>query len=346
MKKNSRITIRDVAKECGLALSTVSNALAGKQYVREPTRIKVEKAAERLGYRASALARALRMDRSFTIGVLVPDLINPAFPAYVRGVEDIAIREKCNLFLCNTDGEEAKQLWHMRGLLDRRVDGMVLIAQHVESPAVRALLAANTPFVLVQRRSSRFPDPYVGANNVDGIVAAVKHLYGLGHRRIALVKGPAESSTVAERLQAYKDYVRRLKIDGGSDLFYQGDYTVEAGYSAASHFLSLKSPPTAIIASNDVNAIGVLEAAAERGISVPAELSVVGTDDIQLASFRAFNLTTVHLQKRAMGMAAAEMLMNRIRTKRSQPAPQVIFPTHLVVRHTTAPPPANRRASR
>ena len=173
MKDRKRVTIRDVATECGLALSTVSNAMAGKQHVSEATRSQVQAAAERLGYRASAVARALRLQRSFTIGVLIADIGNPAFPAFVRGVEDVAIREKCNLLLCNTDGDLEKQLWHMRALLDSQVDGMVLISQHVEDPAVRQLMSGGTPCVLVQRRSRHHSDDYVGSNNSDGITAAI-----------------------------------------------------------------------------------------------------------------------------------------------------------------------------
>ncbi|WP_137389522.1 LacI family DNA-binding transcriptional regulator [Rhodoligotrophos defluvii] len=339
MKDRKRVTIRDVANECGIALSTVSNALAGKQHVSEETRALVREAAERLGYRASAVARALRMQRSFTIGVLIADITNPAFPGFVRGVEDVAIREKCNLLLCNTDGEEEKQLWHMRALLDSQVDGMVLISQHVDTPRVRELLDSGTPFVLVQRRSARHQDDYVGSDNVSGITQAVEHLAGLGHKRIGFVRGPMDSSTAAERLESYKAAVRRLKLDRAPELIFNGDYNLPTGYDAGLHFLSLPERPTAIMASNDLNAMGVIEAAAELGIEVPSELSVVGLDDIQLASFRRIDLTTIHLQKRAMGAAAAEMLMKRIRNPRPSPAREQIFPTGLVVRGSTARAP-------
>jgi LacI family transcriptional regulator len=338
MKHRTRITIRDVAKECGLALSTVSNALAGKQHVSEETRALVREASQRLGYRASAVARALRMQRSFTIGVLIADVANPAYPDFVRGVEDVAIREKCNVFLCNTDGIEEKQLWHMRALLDRQVDGMVLISQHTESPAVREILSGGTPFVLVQRRSLQHKDDYVGSNNSDGIIAAVEHLHGLGHTRIGLVRGPAGSTTAAERLAAYRDAVQRLKLDADPALVFNADYTVATGYQAGMYLLSLENRPTAIMASNDLNAMGVIEAALELDIDVPDQLSVVGLDDIVMASFRRINLTTIHLKKRDMGAAAAELLMKRIRAKRDFAARETIFPTSLVVRGTTAAP--------
>ncbi|CAO3433364.1 LacI family DNA-binding transcriptional regulator [Azospirillum doebereinerae] len=332
-----RATIHDVARECGVSLSTVSNALAGKSNVREETRQRVLATAERLGYRASMVARALRMQRSFTIGVLIADVANPASPDFVRGIEDMAIRENCTLLLCNTDGDEARQIVHMRSLLDQQVDGMVLISQYCEGPVVRGLLETGTPFVLLQRRSPLFADDYVGADNFTGITESIRHLIDLGHRRIAFVRGPFESSTAQERFDAYLHNVAGFGLDSDPELVCPGHYSVEGGYAAAMRFLALDRPPTAVLASNDMSAMGVLNATAERGIDVPSQLSLVGFDDIQLASFARINLTTTHLPKRDMGAAAAGLLMNRIDSKEQLSQQTVIFPTRLIVRGTTAP---------
>lgn len=332
-----RATIHDVARDCGVSLSTVSNALAGKSNVREETRQKVLATAERLGYRASMVARALRMQRSFTIGVLIADVANPASPDFVRGIEDMAVRENCTLLLCNTDGDEARQIAHMRSLLAQQVDGMVLISQYCEDATVRSLLDIGTPFVLLQRRSPLFPDDYVGADNFTGITEAMRHLTELGHRRIAFVRGPFESSTAQERFDAYLHNVAAHGLDSDPELVCPGNYSVEGGYAAAMRFLALDRPPTAILASNDMSAMGVLNATAERGIEVPAHLSLVGFDDIQLASFPRIGLTTAHLPKRDMGAAAARLLMNRIGNKEPLPQQTIIFPTRLVVRGTTGP---------
>ncbi|EWY41826.1 hypothetical protein N825_23660 [Skermanella stibiiresistens SB22] len=337
MTERKRVTILDVSRATGLALSTVSNALAGKNHVSEETRATVLEAATRLGYRASTVARALRMQRSFTIGVLVADVANPSSPDFVRGVEDVAIREKCTLLLSNTDGDEERQLLHMRTLLDRQVDGMVLISQHVSSPAVRALLDASTPFVLIQRRNPLFPDDYVGSDNVIGVSEAINHLHALKHRRIGFVRGPSDSSTAGERLETFLAEAKRLRLKVDDELVFKGDYGFETGVAAGRHFLRLRRPPTAIMGSSDINALGVMEAALESGLSIPGQLSVVGLDDIALASFRAINLTTIHLQKRAMGAAAADLLIERIRQPDRTPQ-ELIFPTRLVVRGSTAAP--------
>lgn len=338
--KGSRVSIRDVARETGVALSTVSNALAGKDCVTEATRERIQEAAHRLGYRASGVARALRMQRTFTIGVLMADVSNPSSPDFLRGIEDVADREKCSLLLCNTDDILHKQLAHMRVLLERQVDGLVLVSQYCDSPEVRELLDAGTPFVLLQRRSPKYKDDYVGADNSDGITAAVRHLTGLGHRRIAFIRGPVASSTATERLEAFERAVASFRIDRDPALVVQGNYLVEGGHQAARQLLDLERRPTAIIAANDMCAMGVLNAAHERGLSVPKDLSVVGWDDIQIASFPFIDLTTLQLPKRDMGAAAATLLMQRIRKKRTVTAKEVSFPTKLVARGSTGMAPA------
>ena len=338
-----RVTIHDVARAAGVSLSTVSNALAGKDIVREDTRRIVQEAAARLGYRASAVARALRTRRTNTVGVLLADVANPSSADFVRGIEDVAIRERFTLLLCNNDGDEVRQAVQMRSLIDRQVDGMVLISQYCEGPAVRELLDSGVPFVLMQRRSARFRDNYVGADNHASIVAAAEYLAGQGHRRVGYVCGPAMSSAVAERFAAFREAAARLGLDPDPALVIAGDYGTEAGHRAANTLLNLRRPPTAIVASNDMSALGVLDAAAERGIDVPGQLSVIGYDDIALAQLARIDLTTIHLPRREMGAAAASLLMEQIEAGAARPSPRsIIFPTRLVIRNTTGPAPRLR----
>ncbi|WP_439618158.1 LacI family DNA-binding transcriptional regulator [Shinella sp.] len=346
MPDNGRITIRDVAAATGHAVSTVSNALAGKRHVNEETRRQVKEAAERLGYRPSAVARSLRMKLSSTIGVLVPDVSNPAIPEFIRGIDDIAVREGCTILLCNTDELVERQVSQMQTLLDRQVDGMILISQHCDTPEVRKLLDGKTPFVLIQRRSSRFRDDYVGSDNLQGMRDSVTYLHGLGHRRIGLVTGPGTSSTAQERFEAFEATIADLDCDEDPDLIYRGDYTVEAGYDALHYFATLSKRPTAVIASNDVCALGVQDAASELGLSIPQDLSLLGCDDIDLARLRRINLSTLHLPKREMGAAAAELLMRRIHSKRPPTPREIIIPTELVLRASCAAPADGGNAKR
>lgn len=339
--RNRRPTIYDVAREAGLAPSTVSNALSGKAGVSAQSHERVRAAVEKLDYRALPLARALRSRRSYTIGVLIADVANPSFPDFVRGIEDVAMREKCTLLLGNTDGREDIQRAHMDALLARGVDGIALISQHTASGEVRRMIEAGPPCVLVQRRSPPHAQDYVGSDNRAGIMAAARHLVELGHNRIGFVRGPAESSTAVERLAVFHEAVARFGLDGDASLVYPGDYTTESGFHAATMMLQAPRPPTAIIASNDMNALGIIEAAHQLGVRIPGDLSVVGFDDIALASLGRIDLTTVRLPKREMGKAAAELLMRRTAMEESGPPQEIIFPTRLVIRGSTGP----RRAS-
>lgn len=322
-----------------MSLSTVSNALANKDCVKESTRLKVQEAALRLGYRVSAIARALRTQRTFTIGVLMADVSNPSSPDFLRGIEDVADIEKCSLLLCNTDEIVDKQISHMRVLLERQVDGLILVSQHCEAPEIRQLLNSGTPYVLLQRRSATFKDDYVGNNNQAGIQAAVEHLVNLGHRRIGFIRGPVTSSTAIEKLAAFHSAIKLFCLDSNPALIVQGNYQIEGGYKSAGKLLDLPLRPTAIIAANDLSSMGVFNAAADRGLIIPHDLSVIGWDDIQIASLPFVNLTTLHLPKREMGAAAATLLMNRIKKKRIVAAKEVILPLRLTVRGSSGPAP-------
>lgn len=338
LKNARRITIRDVAAASGHAVSTVSNALADKRHVNEETRLHIQAVAKKLGYRPSSIARALRMQTSSTIGVLVADVANPASPEFIRGIDDVAQREGCNILLCNTDGDERRQIAQMQALLDRRVDGMILISQHTDGPEIRRLLEATGNYVLLQRRSRHFREDYVGSDNAQGTRDSVKYLAGLGHRRIGFVTGPFSSSTAMERLDSFEQTVAELGLESDPALIFHGDYTIEAGIQAMNYFAGLERRPTALIASNDVNAIGIQDAAVELDLSIPGDFSLLGCDDIEIVSLKRIDLTTLRLPKREMGAAAAELLIHRFRAKRPGPPRDIIFPTQLTIRGSCAAP--------
>ncbi|WEX07260.1 LacI family DNA-binding transcriptional regulator [Chelativorans sp. AA-79] len=335
MQDQKRITIKDVARETGLALSTVSNALAGKSLVKPETRAYVLAAAERLGYRASIVARSLRAQRSFAFGVLIEDVANPSASAFVRGVEDVALGAGYTILLGNTDGDLERQVNAMRALIDRQVDGLVLISQHLDDERVRELLS-RVPAVLVQRRHPRVTLDYVGSDNVGGLNEALRYVWRIGHRRVGFVTGPLMSSSAQERLAAFRATAAELGLADTESLIFQGRYSFEMGLTAAGFFSGLREPPSCIFASNDVNAIGLIQGLSERGIQVPRDISVVGLDDIELAAIKAVDLTTIRLEKRAIGAAAARLLLKRIDEPDRAPE-TLILPTQLVVRGTTAP---------
>lgn len=337
--RDRRPTIRDVARESGVAQSTVSNALLGKAHVSAPTRQRVQEASDRLGYRPSPVAQALRHQRSFTVGVLMADIANPSYPEVFRGIEDVLLTASCKIFLCNTDGREDKQLAYMHDLIDRRVDGLILVSQHLDGDGFAALMQRAPSTVTVHRRGGRFPIDYVGLDNRDGIRQAVDHLVALGHQRIAFMRGPTGSTAVIERQQGYRRALAAHGLAVTEALVVPAPYTFEGGRDAAIALMALPEFPTAVIASSDLSAIGAVHAFMAAGRQVPGDISVVGLDNIYLAALPQINLTTIDYAKREVGAAAAHLLLQRIQgTGGAQRPRREIFRMRLVVRGSTAPP--------
>ena len=334
-RPRERVTISEVAKACGIAVSTVSNALSGKPYVRKETRKKVQEVAAQMGYRPSPVARALRTHRSATIGILVPDISNPVFSWIVQGIDGVVSEEGTTLFVCNTEGRVDKQIHYMQTLSDRQVDGLILVSQHTDGAEISDLLDKGPPFVLLYRRRRDAKTDFVGIDNEHGIREAMKHLIELGHRRIAFVHGPEGSTSVEERFAAYRAVVDEEGLSAEANLVFQGDYSIEGGLQAGKFFLEQDPRPTAVLASNDFSALGVVEAAGKLGYRVPEDVSVVGYDDIFIAGMPQVQLTTVYQPKRKVGAAAAKLLLQRVRSSRRGRPKDVIFPVELKVRGTT-----------
>ena len=259
------ITIKDVAQACGVAPSTVSNALTGKGYVRAKTRDQVIAAAARLGYRASSLARGLRLQRTWTVGVLVADIANPFFPDLVRGMEDVLWARHYNLMLCNTDYDKAKEAAYLHQLVDKRLDGLILASTAADSPEVMVLRERGMPFVMLNRRHRTLATDYIGIDNRRGTATAVQHLAELGHSRIAFIRGPQDSSAAEDRLSGYLDEMRRRFAVFDEQLIAPGDYSIESGKRACAQFLALEKRPTAIVSANDFMAVGAMATLARAG---------------------------------------------------------------------------------
>jgi LacI family transcriptional regulator len=330
-----RVSIQDVATACNVAPSTVSNALSGKRYVRKETRERIVAMAEKMGYRASTLARSLRLQRSWSIGLLLANISNPFYPEVARGVEDVAGAEAWNLILCNTDYQDAKQDRQLELLLDRQVDGLIL-ASHPDERHIRFLENAGVPFVLLNKGHGRFKADYVGIDNRDGIMKAVDRLASFGHRRIAFICGHPESDAAEQRYEGYLSSLERLGIPFDPALVAEGTFDFASGQEAAEAFLGLSALPTAIVAASDLMALGAIEIIQLRGLRVPQDISVVGFDDILVASMPGIQLTTVRVPKWDLGATAARLLLKRVGGDVSDYPAEVIYPVELVERGTTA----------
>ncbi len=330
-------TIKDVAALAGVSFTTVSHVLNDTRPVSADARRRVLAAVEEIGYLPSAVARSLRKSETKIVGVLVPNVNNPFFAELVCGVEECCRLAGYSVFLCNSDNDPKRQQQYMRTLLEKRIDGLLLSSAGDAASLARIFKLATVPSVTVDRLVPGARADRVSVNNADGAYKAVKHLLDLGHRRIACISGPAEFEVTAERVDGW----RRAQLDRGitpdEGLLIESDFSSAGGYEAARRLLRAQAGITALFASNDMMALGALRAAAESGLKVPQQLSIVGFDDIELSGFVYPALTTVGCSIKELGREAARVLVDRIENP-AAPLKDVLLTPRLVVRESTSAP--------
>ncbi|HYF91592.1 MAG TPA: LacI family DNA-binding transcriptional regulator [Symbiobacteriaceae bacterium] len=328
-------TIRDVAKTAGVGLGTVSRVLNNSGYVKPETRERVLQAADYLGFVPNMVARSLVRKTTSTIGLIIPDITNPFFPAVTRGVEDEASEAGFTVFLCNTDNDPGMEAQDVKKLRERQVDGMIFVGTTDRRELVEALLAEGIPVVVTDRQVADLDVDSVLVDNAAGARSACRHLIDLGHAQIAHAAGHRLTRTGQERFAGYTQALQEAGIPADEGLIAWGDFTVESGYRVAQVLLGRAPRPTAVFAANDMMAFGVLRAAQEAGIAVPEELSVVGFDDIQMAGLFRPGLTTVRQPAYEMGRLAMTLLLERIAGSALGNSRHHSFQPELVVRGTT-----------
>lgn len=334
-----RATIDDVARLANVHKATVSRALNAqtRDRVSVATVARVVQAASELGYVANAMARGLRTSSSLTIGVVIPDLTNPFFPPIVSGIESFLRPRGYTVLLANTDSSEDVERGVLASLLGRRVDGLVVASgdqQH--QSALAQTYAAGVKAVMVNRDAGSVPYPLVTGDDTSGVRDAVAHLVELGHRRLLHVSGPPELSTSATREVAFRDACRILGVAG--EVVGAAALTIEAGQRAMDGVLGEGSPATAVVAGNDLIALGALRSLRHHGLSCPGDVSVIGFNDIVFAEDFWPPLTTIRVPTQRMGSEAARLLLEGIDSG-EQRATTLRLPVSLVVRGSTGPPP-------
>lgn len=337
-------TIKDVAARAGVSFTTVSHVLNGTRRVSEPSRQRVERAVAELGYVPSALARSLKTSETHVLGVLVPNITNPFFAELMRGVEDAARGQGYSVFLCNCDDDPARQLGYVQSLLARRVDGLLLANSAAEASTVSgALRQTPVPTVVVDRAVAGLDADLVRLDNTGGARLATEHLLGLGHRHIACLAGPLAFEVSRARVAGWREALAAAGITPAPGWLVEGPYSPAQGHAATLGLLTHHPEITAICAGNDLLGIGALRAAAERGVAVPRQLSVIGFDGIELGGFVHPGLSSVGEDIRAIGERAAAVLIERIRRSASrQPSPlrELVVTPALILRESTGPVPA------
>jgi LacI family transcriptional regulator len=338
----ARATITDVASEAGVHPSTVSRVLNGhaESTIRPATRERILAAADRLGYRPSALARSLRLQRTLTLGMLVPDITNPFFSSIIKGAEDAALERGYNLILCNSEDDPAREAAYLRVLRERQVDGLLIASSQMADDTIDELREEDFPFVLLNRAGQSAGDLAVVVDNRAAALGVVAHLAGLGHRRVGHIAGPRNTSTGADRREGYRAGIRAHGLADEPGLVVEADaFSEAAGDRALGIMLAGTARPTAVFAANDLIAIGMLQRLRGIGARVPGDLSIVGFNDIPLAGLLEPALTTVRVPQLEMGAVGAHLLIDRLEGRPIGDV-RLTLPTELVIRASTAAPSA------
>jgi LacI family transcriptional regulator len=338
-KTDGAVTMKRIAEEASVSLGTVSHVMSGNARVRPGLKRRVMEAVRNLGYQPSLIARDLRRNKTSIIGMVIPDITNPFFPAVVRGVEDVAYQNSFRLILCNTDDDSGKEKSYLHELYSYRIAGLVLI------PTVNShildlddLQLSKAPVICLDRRPTDWDGDSVTVDNVNGAFAATSHLLKLGHKTIALITGSQQLDTAAARLDGFLSATRKAKLEIAPEYIQEGRFDRLSGYEKIRILLQQRPRPTAVVCSNDLVAIGVLSGLREAGLRCPEDISVIGFDDIEVSELTDPALTTVFQPGYQMGAKGAALLIKRIRGD-VEPPQRIMLPTELKIRHSVAAPP-------
>jgi LacI family transcriptional regulator len=338
----STVTLRDVARRAEVHPGTVSRALnvETRALVNEETARRVINAAEELGYKPNPMARGLKTNRSYTVGVLIPDLTNPLFPPIVRGIEDRLGEAGYTSLIANTEDDPERERADVLALRTRQVDGFIAATARRDQDLLSEMAAAGERVVLVNRRLPDGSLPAVTGDDREGVRLAVEHITGLGHTRVAHLGGPQELSTGNQRYRGFLDAMGTAGMTVDEKLVRFGHAFTEAeGARVCRELLEDGAAFTAILAGNDLMALGCYDVLEERGLRCPADVSVIGFNDMRFADRFNPPLTTIRLPHYEIGAAAAELLLECLQDPDVEPH-QVTLAPSLVVRASTAPPAA------
>lgn len=334
--RSAPTTIRDVASELGMSVATVSRALSQPELLRPETRERVLSVVAKLGYRPNVLARSLRRGQTHAIVLVVPKL-SPFFLEIYAGAEETAQTAGLAVLLGNSDGKPEREEAYFDQVVSGRADGIILLTG-VVPPAYAGGKRALPPMVSVLERVQGAEAPVVRIDHRSASAEVTKHLIDLGHRRIAHIAGTPNAASSAHRISGYKDALAAAGIPFDAELVIEGDFSMQSGADAMERLLQLEDPPTGVFAGNDEMAFGAVKTARSHGLSVPEDLSMVGFDDQTTAAFYNPPLTTIHTPCRELGRRSTQELVEQIAGR--EVTEEVVLPTELVVRDSTARPRA------
>ncbi len=327
-------TILDVAKLAGVSTATVSRVINSPETVRGGTRKKVTRAMKICNYKYNALARGFVTKQSDTIGLIIPTINNPVFAESTSGVQDYADQQKIQVILGNTYYRNEQEESLVQTLREKQVDGLIITSTNPKGAIIKTLTDENFPFVLLYSTVKKGAVSAVGIDNYQGGYRATDHLVKLGHERIGMVAGSFSISDRSfHRWHGYRQCIKDHGIAYDKDLLAQTDYSLTGGRDSVKKMLSYKKPPTAVFCSNDFLALGAMKGARELGLNLPQDLSIVGFDDIPIASYVIPELTTIRQPAYEMGKLGAKLLLQCIR-EQTKPV-QLMLESSLIIRGST-----------
>ena len=333
----SKVTIVEVAKKAQVSLGTVSRVINNDVHVAPETRERVSAVMQEMQYVANRQARGLKGMKTNVIGALVPDLATSYIGGIMHGIDTELSLHKFDLMLFTHHRIAIKEASYVADMVQGMVDGLLLVLPRNIADYTDTLTRHKFPFVVIDHQGSGDPCPAVGATNWQGGYNATEYLIKQGHKRIGFITGSMDLGCSQDRLKGYRSALRTHHIPEMPELVYEGDFNQPDGYAGASAFLELPIPPTAIFASNDVMAMGVMDAVRNRNLRIPDDISVVGFDNIPQSAMINPSLTTVQQPLEQMGRVATQMLLGILKTPKKH-VNRIELPTELIIRSSTSVP--------
>ncbi len=334
-----RLDIRDVARHAGVSIATVSRTINAVPTVDRELAARVQRSIRELNYFPNSQARSLVSGRSRLLGLLISEITNPFFPELIQGFEDSAIEHNYELLIGSTNYDTRRMEACIRRMVERNVEGVAVMTFGIEGPLLDELVARNIPMVFVDMPVHALRAEALHVDYDTGIREAIEHLDALGHTDIAFITGPMMQRSCVLREEAYIKGMQACGLPIEKRLILNADHTLTGGTSAAETLLRMQPRPTAVLCSNDMMAIGVLRRLAAEGIHVPDEISVIGFDDIQLASYVYPALSSVRMSRNDLARGAFSVLRGYIEQPETPSRQSVHIPTRLVVRESSGPAP-------
>jgi LacI family transcriptional regulator len=339
------VTLREVARQAGVSVSTASRVLNDQPFVRSEVRERVMLVSRELGYRPDVAARSMRTGTTGAIALVVSDISNPLFATIAKSADEALSPRGYSLMVANSSNDPAHEEELMAALRQRRLDGLVIAVADEGAAGLRERLEWFQAVVLLDREIPSARVDCVLSDHATGLAEAIEHLASIGHTRVALIAGTTAQRGSRVRLSTFRKEVRRLGLDQDQELCRAGELTIDDGYRAVTEILAMARPPTALIAGNNQLFAGMFSALRDLGVSIPRDLSVVACEDTELTAFHNPPLDVVRRDLAELGREASELLLARLESPRRR-ARRVVLPTRFESRGSSAPPRGRRKALR